>query len=73
MDYHWTKNFSDSERANEFRSQLTKPHFLTDDIDGRLRLVAIGLSLGACTHPEKCPGGSGGTSGQRSWQRGPRL
>ncbi len=51
-DCHWTNNFSDRKRANKFGSQLIthgpernvlgrKPHFLTNDVDGRLRPVAI--------------------------------
>ncbi len=35
-----------------------KPHFLTNDVDGRLRPVAISLSLGARPHPEESLSGS---------------
>ncbi len=71
-DCHWTNNFSDRKRANKFGSQFIthgsewnvlgrKPHFLTNNVDGRLRPVAISLSLGARPHPEEslsgsCPG-----------------
>ncbi len=68
-DCHWAKNLSDSKRANKFGSKFTtygternvlsrKPHFLTYDVDGRTRPVAIGLGLGACSHPEKSLTGS---------------
>ncbi len=68
-DCHWTNNFSDRERANKFGSQFIthglewnvlgrKPHFLTNDVDGRLRPVAISLSLGARPHPEESLSGS---------------
>ncbi len=61
-DCHRTNNFSDRKRANKFGSQLIthgpernvlgrKPHFLTNDVDGRLRPVAISLRLGARPHP----------------------
>ncbi len=63
VDCHWAKNLSDSKRVNKFGSKFTtcgaernvlsgKPHFLTYDVDGRPRPVAIGLCLGACSHPE---------------------
>jgi hypothetical protein len=62
-DCHRTNDLGDSERANEFGSKLIgdgaernvlrrKPHFLTHDVDGRLRPVAIGFSLGARSHLE---------------------
>ncbi len=68
-DCHWTNNFSDRERANKFGSQFIthgsewnvlgrKPHFLTNDVDGRLQPVAISLSLGARPHPEENLSGS---------------
>ncbi len=68
-DCHRTNNFSDRKRANKFGSQLIthgpernvlgrKPHFLTNDVDGRLRPVAISLSLGARPHPEESLSGS---------------
>ncbi len=58
-DCRWTNNFSDRKRANKFGNQLIthgtewnvlgrKPHFLTNDVDGRLRPLTISLSLGAC-------------------------
>ncbi len=61
--------YSDRKRANKFGSQLIthgsernvlgrKPHFLTNDVDGRLRPVAISLSLGARPHPEESLSGS---------------
>jgi hypothetical protein len=62
-DCHRTNDLGDSERANEFGGELVrdgaernvlsrKPHFLTDDVNGRLRPVAIGLGLGARPHLE---------------------
>ncbi len=82
-DCHRTNNFSDRKRANKFGSQLIthgpernvlgrKPHFLTHDVDGRLRPVAISLSLGARPHPEESLSDED-TSGRRREQRGPRL
>ncbi len=61
-DCHRTNNLSD-------RSQLVthgpernvlgrKPHFLTNDVDGRPRPVAISLSLGARPYPEESLSGS---------------
>jgi hypothetical protein len=69
-DCHWTNDFSDSKRANEFGGKLIgngternvlgrKPHFLTNDVNGRLRPVAIGFSLGARPHLEQSLTGSG--------------
>ncbi len=68
-DCHRTNNLGDRKRANKFGSQLIthgpernvlgrKPHFLTNDVDGRLRPVAISLSLGARPHPEESLSGS---------------
>jgi hypothetical protein len=62
-DCHWTNDFSDRERANEFWCELIrngaernvlgrKPHFGTDDVYGRPPPVAIGFGLGACPHLE---------------------
>ncbi len=86
-DCHWTNNLSDRERANKFGSQFIthgsewnvlgrKPHFLTNDVDGRLRPVGISLSLGARPHPEESLSGSRPgtvTPLERREQRGPRL
>ncbi len=84
-DCHQTNNFSDRKWANKFGSQLVthgpernvlgrKPHFLTNDVDGRPRPVAISLSLGARPYPEESLSSRyGDTSGQRREQRGPRL
>ncbi len=37
---------------------LDESHFLTNDVDGRLTLVAIGLGLGVRPHPEESLSGS---------------
>ena len=68
-DCHRTNDLGDRERAYKFKSKLVrygsernvlsrKPHFLTNDGYGRLRPVAIGLSLGARSHLEKSLTGS---------------
>ncbi len=62
-DCHRTNDLGDSKRADKFWSKLIrngaernalgrKPHFLTNDVDGRLRPVAIGFGLGARSHLE---------------------
>jgi len=62
-DCHRTNDLGDSERANKFGSKLIrdgternvlgrKPHFLTHDVYGRLRPVAVSFSLGARPHLE---------------------
>ena len=69
-DCHRTNNLGDSERANEFGGKLIrhgaernvlsrKPHFLTNDVYGWPRPVAIGFSLGARPHLEQSLTGSG--------------
>lgn len=69
-DCHRTNDLGDSERADKFGSKFIrygaernvlgrKPHFLTDDVNGRLRPVAIGFSLGARSHLEQSLTGSG--------------
>ncbi len=87
-DCHRTNDLGDRKRANEFGSEFItdgaernvlrrKPHFLTNDVYGRLRPVAIGLSLSARSRSggeshglfSKCDG----TSGRRRGQRGPQL
>ncbi len=68
-DCHRTKDLGDRKRANEFGSEFItdgaeqnvlrrKPHFLTNDVYGRLRPVAIGLSLSARSHSEESLTGS---------------
>ncbi len=63
-DRHRTNDLGDSKRAYEFRGKFVtngternvlrwKPQFLTDDIDGRPRPVAISLGLGARPHLEE--------------------
>ena len=62
-DCHRANDLGDSEWANKFGSRFIrdgternvlsrKPHFLTDDVNGRLRPVAIGVSLSARPHLE---------------------
>ena len=62
-DCHRAKDLGDSERADKFGSKFIrdgtqrnvlgrKPHFLTNDVYGRPRPVAIGFSLGARPHLE---------------------
>ncbi len=87
-DCHWTKTLGDSKRADNFGSKFItngaernilggKPHFLTNDVNGRLRPVAIGLSLSACAHlKESLPGlppGAAAPLDKSVGQRKPRL